>query len=175
MGGHLPTLLLSSQNTSRTNHRMENWSACQNNLKFILEWENKILHCFCTLKDKCWHAVAFSLIFYFIYRFLIFTGSIILFLSHANGANIIVRSYEDKFLIGYNYRNISIGDPVQCLQRCLADCPCLSFQICNNKTCLLSNASQDGKYLQVSKDCNYQDFEHNTVRTVCRKPFHKFK
>jgi hypothetical protein len=120
---------------------------------------------------------AFKELHFILFRFLIFATVLLNLAVHTNGGNVKVRSYADKILVGYNYRNISIETPVECLQHCLADCICMSFQICNSPDCQLSSAHQyldTNTALQDSEGCHYQDFEYNvSITEVDRSPFRR--
>ena len=40
-----------------------------------------------------------------------------------------VHSFHNEILYGYNYRNFATSSMQECLQHCISDCLCQSFQI----------------------------------------------
>ena len=80
--------------------------------------------------------------------------------------NVVVNRFRNKVLIGYNYRTIISLGQKRCLESCLADCRCLSFQVCGSShDCQLSNSSKtliNGSAVEDNESCdhfelNYQD------------------
>ena len=83
--------------------------------------------------------------------------------------NVIIHSHHNKILVGHSYRNISHVDQTKCLEHCLKDCLCRSFQICPaDQHCQLSNYSAefDSRLLQDSQGCDYSDFEYHGTAEV---------
>ena len=77
-----------------------------------------------------------------------------------------IHSYHNQALYGFSYRNITTSSMQECLQHCLSDCLCQTFQICGN-TCQLcsnltgSNAGQlNSTAIRENIGCNRFEFEH---------------
>ena len=88
---------------------------------------------------------------------------------YTEATNIIVHSHHNKILVGHSYRNISLVNPSKCLEHCLKDCLCRSFQTCpDDLHCQLSDSSSklDSNSLQDSRECDYNDFEYHSVAEV---------
>ena len=92
----------------------------------------------------------------------LFCFSVYLFLLellniHKNPGSYKVIGTGDRILYGHSFRNITgMRTMDQCLAKCLEDCKCLSFQICDNdKICQLcsSNREQNEESLQLGKGC----------------------
>ena len=66
----------------------------------------------------------------------------------------------DKFWLFATF-NITSGNIAECLERCLENCRCQSFQICQNKTCQLCSRhkEEDISLLHAQKDCIYATYE----------------
>ena len=58
------------------------------------------------------------------------------------GEKLSVTSHRYKMLHDHTFRNISNIKMTECLQSCLSDCLCLSFQICHNE-CQLCSSNKD--------------------------------
>ena len=77
-----------------------------------------------------------------------------------------IHSYHNQALYGFSYRNITTSSMQECLQHCLSDCLCQTFQICGNTCQLCSNLT--GSYAGRSNSaavreaigCNRFEFEH---------------
>ena len=77
-----------------------------------------------------------------------------------------IHSYYNQALHGFSYSNITTSSMQECLQHCLSDCLCQTFQICGN-TCQLcsnltgSNAGQlNSTAIRENIGCNRFEFEH---------------
>ena len=72
------------------------------------------------------------------------------------GRGVIIQSDLNKALYGHSFRNITGITKKNCLERCLADCSCLSFQLCHGigvpVSCQLCSSN---KYLkrQAMREC----------------------
>ena len=57
--------------------------------------------------------------------------------------------------------DIESGNIVDCLERCLENCRCQSFQICQNTKCQLcsSHKEENSSLLHDEKDCIYATYE----------------
>ena len=86
---------------------------------------------------------------------------------------------RDRILYGHSFRNITgTATMDQCFAKCLQDCKCLSFQICDNdKICQLcsSNREQNEESLQLGKGCTSFVFgkEQSLRMQVSRKTLFK--
>ena len=83
-----------------------------------------------------------------------------------SGGQLKIHSYHNQALYGFSYRNITASSMQECLQHCLSDCLCQTFQICGN-TCQLcsnltgSNAGQlNSTAIRENIGCNRFEFEH---------------
>ena len=67
------------------------------------------------------------------------------------------KEFDKSCLIG----TFNTGDMADCLEHCLKDCRCQSFQICRNTKCqLCSNHKEDnGSLLQENDSCIYATYE----------------
>lgn len=81
-----------------------------------------------------------------------------------------IRSYEEIF-DGFSYRNLTASSMEDCLQHCLSDCLCQSFQICGNscqlcstKATLLPTAKR-----RESNSCKRFEFKHRETQFVSAK------
>ena len=63
--------------------------------------------------------------------------------------------------------NITSGNIGECLERCLANCRCQSFQICENTKCQLcsSHKEEENSLLYAQVNCTYATYEmrHSTA------------
>ena len=70
---------------------------------------------------------------------------------------------RDKIMYGFSFRNITGALTMnQCLAKCLEDCKCLSFQICDlDKICQLcsSNRERNETFFQPGRECTSFVFE----------------
>ena len=66
---------------------------------------------------------------------------------HACG-RLLVHSHLNQALYGHSFLNISGETMKNCLERCLANCLCLSFQVCVNATSLSCQLCSSNKYLK---------------------------
>ena len=83
--------------------------------------------------------------------------------------NVIIHSHHNKILVGHSYRNISHVDQTKCLEHCLKDCLCRSFQTClADQHCQLSNSSAefDSNLLQDFQGRDYNDFKYHGAAEV---------
>ncbi len=72
----------------------------------------------------------------------------ILFFQHCScstflqgGRQVRLHGYQNEILYGFVYSNITDSSIPKCLQHCLLNCMCLSFQICGN-TCQLCSSTK---------------------------------
>ena len=72
-----------------------------------------------------------------------------------------VRSFHNEILYGYSYRNFTTSSMQECLQHCISDCLCQSFQICEN-TCELCSTTKrlTPDAVQEKIGCNRFEFEN---------------
>lgn len=84
--------------------------------------------------------------------------------------NVAVNRYQNKVLTGYNYRTITSLDYKRCLEFCLGDCRCLSFQVCGFfHDCQLSNSSKtlnDRSAVEDSTSCDHFEFNYQDMMKV---------
>ena len=61
---------------------------------------------------------------------------------------------------------IKDGNIADCLEHCLEDCRCQSFQICQNKTCQLcsSHKEENSSLLHDQEGCVYATYEMRDLR-----------
>lgn len=63
--------------------------------------------------------------------------------------------------------NITSGNIAECLERCLENCRCQSFQICENTKCQLcsSHKEEENSLLYAQVNCAYATYEmrHSTA------------
>ena len=77
-----------------------------------------------------------------------------------NTGQLEVHSYHDQRLLGECYHNITTSLMQECLQHCLSDCLCKSFQICGGTCQLCSNTGKfQAKIKSKSLGCNRFEFE----------------
>lgn len=108
--------------------------------------------------------------FFFSFRlFPLMTVVLILQLPCGTARKVIVNRHHNKVLVGYSYHNITSLGPKKCLEFCLADCRCLSFQICAaSQDCQLSSSTKllNRSSFQDSKDCDYIEFHYQDITKV---------
>ena len=77
---------------------------------------------------------------------------------------LIVESDLNRALYGHSFLNISRITMQDCLERCLANCLCLSFQLCGNTlvSCQLCSSNKYLKPTEIreSKSCTSFNFEN---------------
>ena len=70
--------------------------------------------------------------------------------------------------------NIQSGNISECLEHCLLDCRCQSFQICQNTKCQLSSShkEENSSLLHVNSNCVYATYEMRqstkNFQVICR-------
>lgn len=84
---------------------------------------------------------------------------------------LLVQSDLGKALYGHRFFNISNVTMENCLQRCLENCVCLSFQICAGKEMTKCHLYSSNKYLKQSairkkKGCVIYSFGNPEKREV---------
>ena len=81
-----------------------------------------------------------------------------------------VTSHRSKMLHGHTFRKISNTKMTECLQYCLSDCLCLSFQICHNE-CQLCSSSKDLTPMdwKEKQDCMAFEFWKNATENEVRE------
>ena len=69
------------------------------------------------------------------------------------------KAFNESFLIG-NF-TITNGNIADCLERCLEDCRCQSFQVCENTKCQLcsSHKEENSSLLYDNNRCVYATYE----------------
>lgn len=86
------------------------------------------------------------------------------------GRNVVVNRFRNKILIGYNYRTIKSLGYEGCLESCLGDCRCLTFQVCGfSNDCQLSNSSKtliNGSAVEDSTSCDHFEFNYQGMMKV---------
>ena len=86
--------------------------------------------------------------------------------------NVAVNMYRNKVLIGYNYRNITSLDGKRCLEYCLGDCRCLSFQVCSSsygQDCQLLNSSKiltNDFGVEDRTNCDHFEFNYQDMMNL---------
>ena len=85
----------------------------------------------------------------------------ILFFVFIQTSNIHLNTKRGIALYGYSFLNITNSTPTNCLESCLEQCRCLSFQMCKNTECQLCSSTMELKTpsTRPTKDCIYLDFE----------------
>lgn len=88
-----------------------------------------------------------------------------------------VHSYHNQILYGFSYRNITTSSMQECLQHCLSDCLCQSFQMCGNtcQLCSTTGGITSAAIRHESIGCNRFEFENrknvyvslNHYRPIC--------
>ena len=74
-------------------------------------------------------------------------------------SNVNMKKQNNKeYSKGYQLNEIGGKTEVQCLQRCLENCRCLSFELCNSTICRLQSSSNSSK-VKPSTHCNYFEFK----------------
>ena len=78
---------------------------------------------------------------------------------------------RDRIMYGFSLRNITKAQTMdQCLAKCLEDCECLSFQICDfDRLCQLcsSNRYKNETFFHPGKGCTSFAFEREQPYKVC--------
>ena len=103
---------------------------------------------------------------YLFFSFWLFPIMIFVLISQLpvnTAGKVTVNRYKNKVLVGYSYRNITSLNHKKCLEFCLADCRCLSFQICAaSQDCQLSSSTKlvNRSAFQDSEHCDYMDFQY---------------
>ena len=66
---------------------------------------------------------------------------------------------EDKILLGYAFRKLTMIAVDECFLSCYEDCFCMAFQVCQNSECQLlsSNRFLSSRALVSLKGCSYYD------------------
>ena len=80
----------------------------------------------------------------------------------------MLTSHENKALHGFSFVNMTGTTMNNCLERCLADCLCMSFQMCDNKECQLcaSNRHLNATAMHERKGCVNYDFDSKGITKV---------
>ena len=107
-----------------------------------------------------------KLVIFFKFR----TASLLLFAillktsdGHRDSSGLTVQSHLNQALYGHSFLNISGITQKTCLERCLANCLCLSFQVCGNTEAGSCQLCSSNKYLKPqamreSKGCTSFNF-----------------
>ena len=72
-----------------------------------------------------------------------------------------LRSYQNEILYGFIHGNITDTTVSKCLEDCLMNCMCLSFQICDN-TCQLCSSTKElssASAIRHVEGCTQFEFE----------------
>ena len=70
----------------------------------------------------------------------------------------MTKQSNKEYSKGYELDEIGEKTEIQCLQRCLENCRCLSFELCNSTICMLKSSSNSSK-VKPSTQCDYFEFK----------------
>ena len=80
---------------------------------------------------------------------------------------LVVNRYRNEILNGYIYTTITSLGHKRCLESCVEDCRCLSFQVCGfSNDCKLSNSSKtlnSGSAVEDSTSCDHFEFNYQDM------------
>jgi hypothetical protein len=69
------------------------------------------------------------------------------------------KALDDKILLGYAFRKLTMKTVDECFFHCYEDCFCMAFQMCQSTECQLlsTNQFQSSSALVTMKGCSYYD------------------
>jgi hypothetical protein len=69
------------------------------------------------------------------------------------------KALENKILLGYAFRKLTMKTVDECFFHCYEDCFCMAFQMCQSAECQLlsTNQFQSSSALVTMKGCSYYD------------------
>ena len=69
------------------------------------------------------------------------------------------KTLDDKILLGYAFRKLTMKTVDECFFHCYEDCFCMAFQMCQSTECQLlsTNQFQSSSALVTMKGCSYYD------------------
>ena len=70
----------------------------------------------------------------------------------------MTKQSNKEYSKGYQLDEIGVKTEIECLQRCLENCRCLSFELCNSTICMLKSSSNSSK-VKPSTQCDYFEFK----------------
>ena len=100
----------------------------------------------------------------------------IMFFQHCScitfipGVQLKLQSYQNEILYGFTNSNNTDSSVAKCLENCIMNCACLSFQICGDtcQLCSSTKALSSPTSVQYREGCTRFEFENITELLVRR-------